>query len=980
MALLVWLAMMLGVWAAGCVGVAGHGQEEKQPLEPLLFDHHTHDQMTALLHHYNASFADKTELFSIGKSVDGRDLWVMRITGDLNPQPGRPRFKYIGNMHGNEVVGRQMLIYLVQTLLDKYDDDDDPDIRRLVDSTDIYIMPTLNPDGHARSLEHAGACGGLGLRENVNHVDLNRDFPDQFFPDASHEPQPETRAVMDWLQSTDFVLGANLHGGSLVASYPFDGNLENEAKATPCPDDAVFRLIASRYAVNHADMATTGIVCSRDEFQGGIANGASWYPLYGSLQDWSYLTTSSFDITLELGCCRFPEANKLASFWDKNGDALLALIDYVHTGVKGFVRSQDTGEGIQGASISVAGIDHIVFASEFGDYWRLLAPGVYNMTAQAQGFDALTREVAIPNTYAAVPADFDLVPQAVLGSEKTAAAADTATPKTETATAAATPTSTGTQTTTPTGMQPTDTATATAAPTSPTTTAGPKSTAASDTPTTPSTAATTVVDTTESVTASPTPDTHPTGVVRASCPIADEVRFEYRSQSGLQDWLKLLQFHFPTLVDVSVLGRSINGKPIHAVRLTKDVASEHPDRPKVLFVGNVHGNEAVGRELLVYLVSHLACEADVDDAGMVQLLASTQLFIVPTLNPDGFAQASRHEGECESNVGRSNANHVDLELDYDGHNQQPETKALATWVGQQRFSLALVLQASSLVVTYPPNTGQSSALDDQAVFELLGQTYASKHPEMVVGSPTCGDSKGYQNGLVMGRKRTGAPSPSATTLGDWFYTSTDVLGLTARVSCCPFPFSRDLPDLWRLNKPGLLSFAAAVHDVPVLTGKVVRAAGKGKTVPVSGAVVTVKGRPSHQVHANDAGQFWRLLEPGEHTLAVSGPGLAVVSVTAAVPLPAGTTEPPLTVKLKANTTDAEPSSSTGKLLPMAVLAMIVLVPLLSYGTYKWCTRRRHKANVYAVLADKDFEDMSFSKLSQEERSMFSDSDSEDDII
>ncbi len=54
--------------------------------------------------------------FSIGKSVRGVDLKVIRITEGLNPGriAGRPMFKYIGSMHGNEVVGRQVLIYLIQ--------------------------------------------------------------------------------------------------------------------------------------------------------------------------------------------------------------------------------------------------------------------------------------------------------------------------------------------------------------------------------------------------------------------------------------------------------------------------------------------------------------------------------------------------------------------------------------------------------------------------------------------------------------------------------------------------------------------------------------------------------------------------------------------------------------------------------------------------------------------------------------------------
>ena len=61
----------------------------------------------------------------------------------------------------------------------------------------------------------------LAPRNNANHLDLNRNFPDVFRPNFV-EIQPETRAVMKWIQDTRFVLSANLLGGTLVANYPFD--------------------------------------------------------------------------------------------------------------------------------------------------------------------------------------------------------------------------------------------------------------------------------------------------------------------------------------------------------------------------------------------------------------------------------------------------------------------------------------------------------------------------------------------------------------------------------------------------------------------------------------------------------------------------------------------------------------------------------------------------------------------------------------
>jgi len=53
--------------------------------------------------------------------------------------------------------------------------------------------------------------------------------------------------------------------------------------------------------------------------------------------------------------------------------------------VKGYVRDEATGAGIENATISVAGINHPVTAAAFGDFWRLLVPGSYNLTFSAAG-------------------------------------------------------------------------------------------------------------------------------------------------------------------------------------------------------------------------------------------------------------------------------------------------------------------------------------------------------------------------------------------------------------------------------------------------------------------------------------------------------------------------------------------------------------------------------------------------------------------
>lgn len=110
-----------------------------------------------------------------------------------------------------------------------------------------------------------GDFDGLVGRANANYVDLNRNFPDQFGVTKENAvQQPETLAVMSWILSEPFVLSANLHGGTLVANYPYDDNSVNkDGLYSKSPDDEVFRKLAFAYSsVSEAELCFFSILCT----------------------------------------------------------------------------------------------------------------------------------------------------------------------------------------------------------------------------------------------------------------------------------------------------------------------------------------------------------------------------------------------------------------------------------------------------------------------------------------------------------------------------------------------------------------------------------------------------------------------------------------------------------------------------------------------------------------------------------------------
>jgi len=137
---------------------------QQEPPDKALDGYHDYAGVTAELAGYAAAYPDICRLYTLGQSVQGRELWAMLITDDPNTEEDEPEFKYVSTMHGDEPLGTQMCLYFIDMLLTTYDSNDR--VAELVDNTAIWIVPLMNPDG----LE-------IGWRWNADGYDLNRTFP-----------------------------------------------------------------------------------------------------------------------------------------------------------------------------------------------------------------------------------------------------------------------------------------------------------------------------------------------------------------------------------------------------------------------------------------------------------------------------------------------------------------------------------------------------------------------------------------------------------------------------------------------------------------------------------------------------------------------------------------------------------------------------------------------------------------------------------
>lgn len=112
------------------------------------------------------------------------------------------------------------------------------------------------------------------------------------------------------------------------------------------------------------------------------------------MQDWNYIYHGVFELTLELGCTKFPLASELPELWLDNREALIKLIEQVHIGISGLIHSS-IGNPVANASVTIDRHHLSTLSTKDGEYWKLVTPGKYNITVNAKGFTIHKEEVEV---------------------------------------------------------------------------------------------------------------------------------------------------------------------------------------------------------------------------------------------------------------------------------------------------------------------------------------------------------------------------------------------------------------------------------------------------------------------------------------------------------------------------------------------------------------------------------------------------------
>ena len=297
---------------------------------------------------------------------------------------GKPKFLYTSTMHGDEITGMILMLRLIDELCTSTDSR----IVNLVNNLDIYILPLTNPDG---TYNGGNNTVNGAKRYNGNNKDLNRNYKDYYqgdHPDGNSY-QDETLWTMALGDENLFTMSANYHGGAEVMNYPWDAVYDDHA------DMDWYEYVCTEY-VQLARQTYASYMS--DTYSDGVTNGATWYVITGSRQDYMNAYAQCREVTIECSSTKTPNASQLPNFWNYNHNSMLAFMEQCINGVHGLVYDATTNEPLQGVTVTVQGHDSetsFVTTHAVGDFHRPIKGGTYTFEFSKVGYYPQTVEVTV---------------------------------------------------------------------------------------------------------------------------------------------------------------------------------------------------------------------------------------------------------------------------------------------------------------------------------------------------------------------------------------------------------------------------------------------------------------------------------------------------------------------------------------------------------------------------------------------------------
>ncbi|MFL5679069.1 MAG: M14 family zinc carboxypeptidase [Chloroflexota bacterium] len=273
--------------------------------------------------------------FSIGKSYQGRDLWAVKISDNVNVDEAEPEVYFDGGTHAREHMSVEMTLAIMHWLVNGYGTD--ATITRLVNTREIWIVFNVNPDGSEYDISGGKYHGWRKNRQPTPGstsigTDLNRNFDYHWgccagsstnpaanlYRGPSAFSAPETRAVRDFINSR--VIGGRqqirtmmtFHTDGRLVLWPFGYTM------TDIPPDMTAADHAVAVAIAKAIGAKNGYKPEQ---------ASDLYISAGTTRDWAYGVHRIFAYTIEMTVGAYADDSTIGPETLRNKSSVLYLID-----------------------------------------------------------------------------------------------------------------------------------------------------------------------------------------------------------------------------------------------------------------------------------------------------------------------------------------------------------------------------------------------------------------------------------------------------------------------------------------------------------------------------------------------------------------------------------------------------------------------------------------------------------------------------
>ncbi len=271
---------------------------------------------------------------SIGTSLEGRDIWAIRVSDNPTLDEGEPAALINSYIHAREAITLEVVLHFLEYLIDGYGIDSR--VTRLVDEREIWFVPVVNPDGVAYNIQTNPNGGGMWRKNRRNNgdgnfgVDLNRNFGYGWgWDDEGSSPytwsttyrgsgpfsEPETQVYRDFINSRNIRASLTYHSYSNLVIYPWD------YVDVHTPDHATFNRVSA-------------LMTEENGYYCGTAYDAVGYLTNGGTEDWLYGDTLEHDpvlcFTVEVGSYSdnfWPSESRIEPLCEENMELLMRFLE-----------------------------------------------------------------------------------------------------------------------------------------------------------------------------------------------------------------------------------------------------------------------------------------------------------------------------------------------------------------------------------------------------------------------------------------------------------------------------------------------------------------------------------------------------------------------------------------------------------------------------------------------------------------------------